>query len=78
MEDDIVVDHAKMMARRSGKTRVVILRRSTAVKRAKMNESASLGVVKQLKSDRKKTSVTIQDVDRESMKYIKNDEHDPF
>ena len=31
----------------------------------------------EMTSDPRKTSVTIQDVDRESMKYLNNDKHDP-
>ena len=54
-------------------TRGKIRRRATAILRTRVDEYACLGVVERNDVDPNETSVTIKDVDRESMKYRKTE-----
>ena len=58
-------------------TRSRIRRRATGNLRTRSHKPASLGVAERNDIRPQKTSVTIQDVDRESMKYMKTERDDP-
>ena len=58
-------------------TRGRIRRRATTILQTRVDESMCLGVAERNEVELKGFSVTIQDVDRESMKYIKTEREDP-
>ena len=76
-EVDTVDDLYKELSDRRPKSEVEIDNDQQQSYEQEVTNLCILEWLNQMTSDSKETSVTIQDVDRESMKYINNNKHDP-